>query len=135
MFELQLHFAFFRNAAKDVKKEMNESNLKFCLNALIQLLYEWGGNYISWEKIFDDETDDDENVEIDFGKSAFYKNECDEMNDFDIEVNQDEKRYVFNTIFEIIETEGTKKIFKYTFSEAVRIMRSSEIILIKKQIY
>jgi hypothetical protein len=113
---------------------MNEINLKFCLNALIQLLYEWGGNYISWENIFDDKTDDDENVEIDFEKSAFYKNECDEMNDFDIEVNQDEKRYVFNTIFEIIETEGTKKIFKYSFSEAVRIMRSSEIILIKKQI-
>jgi hypothetical protein len=40
-----LHYfkAYFRNAAKDAKKEMNEINLKFCLNALIQLLDKWGG--------------------------------------------------------------------------------------------
>ena len=273
---LQYFKAYFRNAAKDAKKEMNENKLKFCLNALIQLLDEWGGNFFSWEKIFDDEEDDDEeddednnNIEIDFGKYikdedsieimrkmlnnldlralkifveydfsifssiladddsddakelisnpvyekfsksglndfssedatcflqlldhpnyakkiienltiitieqlksalqciknldkfkkkntstaiemskiflAFYKNDClnfemegfniEEANHVDIGVKQAEKKYVFNTIFEIIKTEGREKIFKYTFSEAVKIILSSAIILIKK---
>jgi hypothetical protein len=271
--------AYFRNASKDAKKEMNESNLKFFLNALIQLLDKWGGNYFSWEKIFDDEEDD--NNEIDFGK--FIKNEdflenvmkivshseyqkimtevseingqnldqvsqeleVEELNklntlpffekfnkgggmpSFSIEdfssllqllnnpsyakiiekssdfrslleqgkafleflknndfqkcfeknlsavlngdcnistllghfdnkvllnftnlamnnfghkmdaynvfedIDQLKTKYVFNTIFEIIETEGREKIFKYTFSEAVKIMRISEIIPLK----
>jgi hypothetical protein len=253
---------------------MNEINLKFCLNALIQLLDEWGGNFFSWEKIFNDEEDD--NIEIDFGKyiknedvlenfekmikffgssefqtlmsleiendisiinsiqaesddgiellsnpvfqkfsksgiESFEIEDCTSLLqllenptyekiieklcvvkieklksalqclknfylDLDLErmselnisttlgashiitnnsdaikglkemnspiidadvlntVKQVEKKYVFNTIFEIIATEGREKIFKYTFSEAVKIMRSSEIILIKKQI-
>jgi hypothetical protein len=73
---------------------------------------------------------------------AFYKNDCfnfemegfniEEANDVDIGVKQVERKYVFNTIFEIIKKEGREKIFKYTFSEAVKIIRSSAIILIKK---
>jgi len=262
---LQYFKAYFRNAAKDAKKEINESNLKFCLNALIQLLDKWGGEFFSWDTIFDDE--EDKNVKIDFGK--YIKNEdvieylmeglsssdflellstdiendisknnsiqadneledaieliiheifkpdfnnfssaisflirlldnptyakiiekllvnpsgifksalqyCQRNYDFErisrifensglntsrlfrflffltnnkdcmkiFELGADHvnmakqvnKTYVFNTIFEIIATEGPVKIFKYTFSEAVKIMRSSEIILIKKQI-
>jgi hypothetical protein len=262
---------------------MNQSNLKFCLNALIQLLDKWGGNFFLWEKIFDDEEDD--NNEIDFGKFIknedflenlmemvshseyqrmmsefingpmqnldqvfqeledeelktlmplfekfkrrdrssfsmedassllqslnnpsyakiiekssffrslleqikasleFFKNnkdfeknvsalvngdfnistllgifdnkilqnltnnydlmtpalnnygvEMDAINGFNVlkDINQLKTKYVFNTIFEIIEAEGREKIFKYTFSEAVKIMRSSENIPLKK---
>jgi len=49
---------------------MKENNLKFCLNSLVQLLDEWGWNFFSWEKIFDEE---DNNAEIDFKK--YIKNE------------------------------------------------------------
>ena len=174
---------------------MNEYHLKFCLNAIVQLLDEWGCNFFSWEKIFKDE---EENSEIDFKK--YIKNEdfldsfsrilsnpdtesviqsfnnpesefnnmlqgndlsginsttlqemgriftnfvrnngtsliltgklTDESEAF-INVNvvnmlkQIDKKYVFNTIFEIVKTEGRKKIFMYTFSEAAKIMRSS----------
>ena len=255
---------------------MNESNLKFCLNALIQLLDEWGCNFFSWEKIFDEEEEsiveiekeEENNVEIDFKKyiknedflefmMGMYNNsdvktaqeslsqinledfenmlsQDDRSNfsefvsnwekklfqnvsqngnvsyedllsfmqliespvyekilppivveqlrsvnqlfknyDFDkniglfnmsnmmamsqmaannehlLKVNdifdfgptshqmvdmsnkakQIEKKYVFNNIFEIVKSEGCKKIFKYTFSEAAKIMRSSEIII------
>ena len=51
-----------------------------------------------------------------------------EMKDSMNMIKKIEKIYVFNTIFEIIKTEGCKKIFQYTFSEAAKIMRSSKII-------
>ena len=76
---------------------------------------------------------------LDFGKMAgnFITNNNVEFENFGKEdemkngmnmIKKIEKTYVFNTIFEIIKTEGCKKIFQYTFSEAAKIMRSSKII-------
>ena len=82
--------------------------MKYCLNALVQLLHEWGHNYFSWDSVFD------ENIEE---NKAFI--------DFENYLNKED---VFDAICELIKNESDDKIFKWTFFEATKIIRESKFI-------
>lgn len=81
--------------------------MKLCLNALVQLLDEWGHHYFSWDSVFDEDNEDD--IEIEFENY---------LND---------KTDLFDSVCELIQTESDDKIFKWTFSEAKKIIKDSKL--------